>query len=137
MSGVDASALDDHHVLQHAFHHHPQEGHQDQVVQQTRHRHAHSGRLHVLKAGQEDEPSQQHGQGHVEDHLLRSALPPFPGYRVGGLFVCLVVVLRSSNMLVYLRDRSARRSLSAATLVGEVLKVAQSGSMKVRTQTWI
>ena len=81
VSEVVASDLDDHHVLHHALHHHPQEGHQDQVVQQTRHYHAQAGGLHQLKADQEDEPGQQHGQGHVEDHLLGSALPPFPGYR--------------------------------------------------------
>ena len=39
-----------------------------------------------------------------------------PDYSARVLFVCLLVAYRPSNVLVYLRDGSAQRSLHAATL---------------------
>jgi len=70
-----AEDLDEEQVGQHALHQHPQEGGEDEVVQQRRHSQAAHVTLHALEAGKEDNPGQKHGHGEVDEHPLVSALP--------------------------------------------------------------
>ena len=79
LGDVGAQHLDEGEVLQHGLDQHPEEGDEDEVVQQDGHRQTHAVVRRLLQTHQQHHLGTQQCHRHVEQSLLGPTLTQLPG----------------------------------------------------------